>query len=71
MQIISILALLFALVFGVIAFGSMMTLNADISDLASGGLQSLVAIFPTMWIIFVGGIAVAGVVVAVGFMMGR
>jgi len=64
MHIVSVLALIFALVFGLVAFGSMVTLNADIAALTTGGLQSLIALLPTFWMLLLGFIAIAAAVVA-------
>jgi hypothetical protein len=65
MHIVGVLGLIFALVFGVIAFGYMISLNNDIAALATGGLQPLVALFPTFGMILIAVVAIGGVILAV------
>lgn len=64
MHIVSVLGLIFAIVFGLVGFIAIIDLNTDIAALTSGGLQSLIALFPVFWMGLLGFIAIAAVYVA-------
>jgi hypothetical protein len=59
------MALLFAVVFGLIAFVPMIGMSVDISALTSGGLQSVAGLLPTFWMLLVGAVVVSTVIVVV------
>lgn len=64
MRIVGVLGLIFAVVFGLVAFSSLITLNTDITALTSGGVQALANNIPTIFMIFMG-MVVIGLVIAV------
>jgi hypothetical protein len=64
MHITQVLALIFALVFGLVAFGFIVNMNTDIAALTTGGFQSLIALFPAFWMLLVGFVVVAAAIVA-------
>lgn len=65
MQIIAVFGLLLALVFGLVAFGSVIDLQEDIAELTSGGIESVANLFPTFWMLLLGLIGIGAVIGAV------
>jgi len=69
MHIVTILGLLFALVFGLVAFGSMMSLHTDIAALTTGGFSAIASLLPTFWMLLIGAIGIGAVAVAAKWML--
>jgi hypothetical protein len=65
MQVITVLALLFAIVFGLVAFGAMVDLHTSVAAMTTGNVAALTALLPTFWGILVGVVAIGVVIVAV------
>lgn len=64
MRIIPVVGLIFALVFGLIAFVPLIDLQGDIASLTTGGLQSVANLLPTFWFLLLAGVLVALVTAA-------
>jgi hypothetical protein len=67
MRILGVLGLLFAIVFGVVAFERVMSVSQDTASLTSGGLAELVLQLPVIWMLLLGGVLVAAVAAAARF----
>ena len=68
MSAVGILGLLLTLAFAIVAFGAVVNLNTDISGLTTGAVQSLAGALPAFWMILVGFVGVAGVILAAAAM---
>jgi hypothetical protein len=64
MRYFALLGLLFALVFGVVALGTLIDVQQDLIAVTGGGLQGLVAEFPTFWVLLLGMVGIVAVVAA-------
>jgi hypothetical protein len=64
MRVFGVLGLLFSIVFGLVAFTSVMSVSQDTASATTGGLAELVAQFPVIWMILLGGVGVAAVIAA-------
>ncbi len=63
MRIAGVLGLLFALVFGIIAFTPIIDLQSAASSSTSGGIKALLDQFPTFWMLL---IALVGLIALMG-----
>ncbi len=63
MRIAGVLGLLFALVFGVIAFTPIIDLQSAATASTSGGIKALLDQFPTFWMLM---IALVGLIALIG-----
>jgi hypothetical protein len=61
MKFVAVLGLLFAIVFGLVAFSSVMSVSQDTASATTGGLAELVAQFPAVWMLLLGGVLVVAV----------
>jgi hypothetical protein len=64
MRILGVLELLFSIVFGLVAFGSVMSVSLDTASLTSGGLAELAAQLPVIWMLLLGGVLAVAVAAA-------
>jgi glucan phosphoethanolaminetransferase (alkaline phosphatase superfamily) len=64
MKFVGVLGLLFGIVFGLMAFGSVMSVSQDTASTTTGGLAELVAQFPVIWMVLLGVVGVAAVIAA-------
>ena len=64
MRFFALLGLLFALVFGLVALGTLIDVQQDLIAVTGGGLQGLIAEFPTFWVLVLGMVGIVAVVAA-------